>query len=75
MKKVMTIASMAALLTLGLAVPSPAFADAYDDCVNVCLQNYVYNNYDIERYEFCRASCERKYPPNFAPPSMDAKID
>jgi hypothetical protein len=75
MRKVATVALMASMFTLSLATPSPALADAYDDCVDVCIQNYMVQTSDPQRYELCRSSCERKYPPGFAAPSMVAKLD
>lgn len=75
MRKLATIGSMAVMFALSLSIPSPALADAYDDCVAVCVQNYLDQNPDLQRYEFCRSSCERRFPPNFAPRSMEAKLD
>ena len=75
MRKLFSVASMAAFASLSLAMPSPALADAYDDCVEICIDTWMYP-YNPVMYEFCRSECERKYPPGFtAPPAPDAKLD
>ena len=68
---------MAAISSLAFSLPTQAAADPYDDCVEVCLQLYMYNlPVDPVKYENCRQRCERGLPPQFAPANlMDAKLD
>ena len=63
MRKALSIVSSAALLSWGLLVPTPALADAYDDCVAICIDVWLDENPNLLMYEFCRSECERKYPP------------
>ena len=77
MKKLYSSFSMATIASLALATPTPALADAYDDCVEVCIQYWLTPpNVNPVMYEFCRSECERKYPPGVVRDfSMDARLD